>query len=262
MRRNTFFHILYCGCVFTACHAPQKSDATIHSVKLNDIVENLIPPIPDIKTKKGLYSNSRLGNYFVAGTTDSSGLKIGFWQISDPSNGHLFKGDFFNNDKNDWWEITCNKKLIACGRYGLNRKQGFWRIIPPSGTTKLFVYFQNDTLTDLALEFLNDSVLLTEGKYLKGLKDNYWKYYHRDGTIKEQGYFCSGLKNGWWQKFNQNGNLEEEASYSMGEIAGYVKRYENGILIEEGKQINGIKKGAWKSYSTDGRLKNIKEYDD
>ena len=263
MKNLEVFSVLYCSWALVACHAPQKdmNQEKSTTVVINDLIQNCIPEIPALDLQSGFYSKQKLGNYSVSGEVDAHNLKQGLWEIYNLSDGYLFSGHFLNGEKNGWWHITIGTEIVACGNYGFDKKQGFWRVFPLLKKTKLFVYLENDTLVDLSQEFSKDSILLSEGKYFKGLKDNYWKFYSVNGSLKEQGYFYSGLKNGWWQKFNENGKLVEEASYSMNEIAGYVKRYNNGILIEEGKQINDKRKRTWKFYNDSGQMKQVKEYE-
>ncbi|MBI3520369.1 MAG: hypothetical protein HY062_13585 [Bacteroidetes bacterium] len=249
-----------------SCSHPQESNEPSLSLKGKSNIIAFIPDYlsetPEIILSKGKYNNYSFKNYIIDGLVDSNNLKQGAWVINDISNKFVFRGYYLNNNKIGWWSIIEGAKLICCGNYSQNKKQGFWRYLKLyTGTLKFVTYF-NDTLTDLAREYSADSVLLSDGKFRNGLKDGYWKFYFGNGNLKEQGYFQDNTKSGWWQSYDLNNKLLEEASYSRDEISGYVKRYLNGILSEEGKQFNGRRRGAWKFYDSEGNIKKITEYDE
>ena len=266
MKYSIFLFVSYLVGLLFSCSHPQESNESSFSVKeinnFNTFIPEYLSEVPEIILSKGKYNNFSFKNYLIDGLVDSNNLKQGAWVINDISSKLVFRGYYFNNKKIGQWSILEGSKLVCCGNYSQNKKQGVWRYLKLYAGTMKFVTYLNDTLTDLAREYGADSVLLSDGKFSKGLKDGYWKFYYSNGALKEQGYFQDNYKSGWWQKYDTNNKLAEEASYSRNEISGYVKRYLNGILSEEGKQFNGRRRGAWKFYDKDGNMKNISEYDE
>ncbi len=262
---NSIFFLLT-FCLFFSCSRSNKNahvDASHnYQTVINDFVPNYIIEIPNIKLSEGEYRDYQIREYIVNGTVDRAGFKQGVWNVNDIRNKLEFQGRFLNDKKNGWWQVLSESKLTYCGNYELNKKQGFWRYFKLNNETMKFVIYVNDTLTGLAREFTSDSVLLSDGNYSKGLKEGYWKFYNRNGALTQQGYYHEGLKSGWWQRYDSNTKLSEEASHSMNEIAGYVKRYINGVISEEGNEFNSKKRGSWKYYDLEGKLKNIQEYEE
>ncbi len=249
-----------------SCSHPQESEEPSFTLKeknrINSFVSEYFFEIPRLDLTFKNYANYEFGEYTINGSVDSANLKQGYWKILNIKTNILYQGHFVNNKKSEWWDIFLDNKLICCGKYELNKKQGFWRYLRVGKETMKFINYQNDTLMGLAQEFTTDSILISVGSFAKGLKDDYWKFYYTNGTLKEQGYFHDNLKSGWWQSYDKNGKLIEEASYSQDEISGYVKRYINGIISEEGKQFNGRNRGVWKFYDLGGKQNKIHEYEE
>jgi antitoxin component YwqK of YwqJK toxin-antitoxin module len=217
---------------------------------------------PQIKLPCKDYKDFQINECVVEGSVDSNNLKQGYWKISDQKNKLLFKGNYLDDKKDGWLDVFSDDKLVCCGKYDSDKKQGFWRFLRLVNETKKFVNYRNDTLVGLAREFTSDSILISDGSYGYGLKNGYWKFYYTNGTIKEQGYYQDNYKSGWWQSYDTKGKLIEEASYSRDEISGYIKRYTSGVIFEEGKQFNGRKRGTWKFYDAQGKQNRIHAYED
>lgn len=266
MKYTAFLFVSCLVGLLLSCSQPQESTepsfAVIEKKRINNFVPEYLSTTPEVTLSFKDYRSFKTENYIVDGTVDSNNLKQGYWKIIDEKNNLKFQGTYFNDKKNGWWDIFSGDKLICCGKYELNKKQGFWRYLRIGNETMKFVNYQNDTLIDLGREFTTDSILISDGSFSKGLRNGYWKFYNKNGVIKEQGYFQDNYKSGWWQSYDVNGKLVEEASYSRDEISGFVKRYTNGILSEEGKQFNGRKRGAWKFYDAQGKQNRIHEYDE
>lgn len=263
----TVFLLVSCLVGFLlSCSQSQESTVPSFAVKEKGRINNFVPEylstIPEITLSFKNYYSFKIENYLVDDSVDSNNLKQGYWKIRDEKNNLKFQGTYFNDKKNGWWDVFSDNKLICCGKFELNKKQGYWRYLRMGNETMKFVNYQNDTLMGLGREFTSDSILVSDGSFSNGLKNDYWKFYYNNGAIKEQGYYHDNYKSGWWQSYDSNGKLTEEASYSQDEISGYVKRYVNGVISEEGKQFNGRKMGAWKFYDLQGKENRIHEYEE
>jgi antitoxin component YwqK of YwqJK toxin-antitoxin module len=254
------------GVLIYSCSESEVRDKSFESSATLNYDNNFIPlypyDIPRIEIKPGEYFNQVVGNYRVDAIIDSlNPIKV-YLKIKDSLEGNIYQGYTLDGKKNGWWEVLNSNKIMCCGNYDLNKKFGYWRFFHLIDESQKFVNFKNDTLEGLAQEYSVDSILLTEGYYVGGVKSDYWKFFYCNGNIKEQGYFHDGYKSGWWQSFERNGHLIEEASYSRNEISGYMKKYFHGIISEEGKIYNGIKRGTWKFYDEEGKLKRLEEHEE
>lgn len=265
MVKNSYFLVLLSlvGFIYSCSETQEKDEPFKTSVTLtsfNDFIPSYVSEAPNLEIEPGNYYNHVIGKYSIDALVDSLNANAVYWKIKDSRENKIYQGHALDGKKTGWWEMLYNKTLICCGNYIANKKSGFWRYYPIGGESHKLVNFKNDTLDGLAQEYSADSILLSEGKYLNGLKSDYWKFFYNNGKIKEKGYFYDSYKSGWWQSFESNGNLIEEASYSRNEISGYVKKYLNGVLFEEGKFFDGKRRGTWKCYDENGKLKRIKEY--
>lgn len=121
-----------------------------------------------------------------------------------------------------------------------------------------------------------------EGRYLKGLKNGYFREYdrkgeliatykyengkqikdpielsnieirkefHPDATVRLEKKFLNGKAHGIWKEYNQNGELIN------------TQAYRNGVLLGEGLiDEAGVRQGYWKEYYSDGSLRAEGEY--
>lgn len=60
-----------------------------------------------------------------------------------------------------------------------------------------------------------------------------------DEHLIEKGYFLFGLKNGQWKYWSESGELNRIEEWKEGKLHGWVKNYEDGVLVEEIHYKNG-----------------------
>lgn len=53
----------------------------------------------------------------------------------------------------------------------------------------------------------------SEGYYVDGLEDGYWKDYHENGNLAAEGYYSKGKEVGTWRYYDEQGNFEGEENY-------------------------------------------------
>ena len=183
------------------------------------------------------------GTGYVFSSVDGRIVKITVYQ-----NGFIRSIEYINNFDYD------------------NRKHGLWK----------WFYEPQDS------SFSKPLTVKLEGKFKKGKKHGYFKYYDKkgnlvktekyendslvenpdelvvldikkeyypDGKIRIEAGFKDGKPEGWWKKFDEEGNIEE------------AKIYFKGQLIAEGKlDKEGLKTGYWKYFYPDGKLKSEGNY--
>ena len=132
----------------------------------------------------------------------------------------------------------------------------------------------------------DDSQVIIEGNYIKGIKEGLWQEYYKNGQLRTKGIYIGGKKDGLWREYHENGNSSSEVNYKEGKKVGLFKNYysdgqikgrinykegkehglielyhENGKLMLEGffKDANQI--SVWKYYNEEGKLINLETFD-
>jgi len=117
-----------------------------------------------------------------------------------------------------------------------------------------------------------------------GAKTGKWKYYYRNGIIKEECNYFEGKKNGNYRQLYPSGKIKIKAYFTIDKIdSTYKAFYENGKIAETGNyklipklakndtfslkaaikvidQFQSFKSGEWKYYYPNGQLMEIDEF--
>jgi len=113
----------------------------------------------------------------------------------------------------------------------------------------------------------------SEGRYLQGLRDGPWVFYHPNGQRAAAGRFADDLESGPWETWYASGQLETQGSYVRGAKKGRwtVYRpdgskdliasglYELDVWRKHGRHYRGyvvdnLREGPWATYWPDGSL--------
>jgi len=103
---------------------------------------------------------------------------------------------------------------------------------------------------------MNTNILIFEGVYLKGKRNEKGKEYYRNGKLKFEGEYLNGKI---WKGhgYNINGNIE----FAIKDGKGNIKEYDyDGQLKFEGENKNGVRNGKGKEYYKNGKLRFEGEY--
>ena len=152
----------------------------------------------------------------------------------------------------------------------------------PDTSMMLKVWFKDKNLT-----IKDGPYILNFGKGKKSIEGYYvnnqgagsWKYWYRNGVLKDSGLLDHGQMVGTWSSKYENGKLRAMAEYSpagsaieqllvspknsspllpstdtlMGILHGnWISFYDNGNKLDSGKYINGKRNGLWKSWYQNG----------
>lgn len=109
--------------------------------------------------------------------------------------------------------------------------------------------FDDDYNFDFDYDFDNNNGMTNQ--IIFGKKQGYWKYYYRDGKLKECGTYKDDKKYGIWETYYDNGTKSCEQRYVNDLREGYYKSYLFNNLFEEGYFINDERYGLWKIHRTD-----------
>lgn len=108
-------------------------------------------------------------------------------------------------------------------------------------------------------EFYIDNNLKLKGKFHKGLKDNEWKYWRNDATLKKIIHWKHGVVDGDVFYYDTKGVLELKEEYKNGNLNGKIVKYLNGKPIWQQKYKNNLRNG--KEYKLiNGKMEVIGNY--
>jgi len=108
-----------------------------------------------------------------------------------------------------------------------------------------------------------DGQVSATGSFLDGIMVGEWKWFNRDGGLREQvRYDDKGNKTGTAEVYYPGGQVRRRLRYGAnGQEEGLFERFRaNGQVQETGYFQDGQRHGAWKSYYVNGRISEEYEY--
>ena len=92
----------------------------------------------------------------------------------------------------------------------------------------------------------------SEGNFVNGKPEGFWKNYFETGVIKSEGNRKNHLLDSTWIFYFENGLLKEKSDYIKSKRQGFSFRYsEEGFLLEKVNYINDTIQGFGYKYFTD-----------
>lgn len=100
-----------------------------------------------------------------------------------------------------------------------------------------------------------DGVKILEGKYVSGLEEGEWKYFHATGNVKHTRVYKKGVLTGPTKNYNEAGDVIRSAYYEDGEFEGLFTEYHNnGQKSNEGYLRKGKEEGLWTRWYVNGTI--------
>ena len=73
---------------------------------------------------------------------------------------------------------------------------------------------------------------LENGRFKNGELEGFWKYYYKDGQLRNKGNYKDGKKDGLWETYYENGQLKTKGNYKDGIREVPMEHYdEDGKLL-------------------------------
>lgn len=95
----------------------------------------------------------------------------------------------------------------------------------------------------------------------KGRKQGAWKKTYSNGKTQYEGTFKDDCEQGTFRYYNKDGSLKQTIEYAGDCKSGYSKVfYRNGKVMSEGRYLNKQKDGLWVFYSADGKKLSQENY--
>jgi antitoxin component YwqK of YwqJK toxin-antitoxin module len=224
---------------------------------------------------------------------DEMDLKQGYWMYFHPNRQVKEEGLFVNNLKHGYWKYylpngnlirtekwimgvlqedarevakvdvrrTINPrtgKLASIGSYVDGKKDGVHRQYDDLGNVIASQLYRQDRLLaegifdeqgrkqELWKYFFEDGSIKETGRYKDNLKIGAWKYQFADGSLEQSGSYTAGRPNGLWTWYYPDGNIRKEETYINGEPDGESIEYDlSGEVIAKGEFVDGFKEGKW-----------------
>ncbi|MEN9948731.1 MAG: hypothetical protein RL106_1554, partial [Bacteroidota bacterium] len=100
-----------------------------------------------------------------------------------------------------------------------------------------------------------NGVMSSEGWFVNGQPDGFWKTYSESGILISSGKRSNGVIDSTWKFFDAKGRIEKEINYVGGKKNGMESIYDSlGIKLESTTYINNQKEGIKTLYYSNGKI--------
>ena len=176
------------------------------------------------------------------------------------------KGDTLRKYLNGALEYTKENDAAYAAMAIKNGDYWFMMGVYPDTSILLKAYFKDKKLTVKEGPFtlyFPKGIKAMEGNYNNNIQQCVWKFYYRNGQLKDSGMLKNNQMVNTWYSWHENGQLFSMANYpsdeSLPDKYTPVRLPGNpGVLADE--PITNAKDGAWKSYHPNGKLKDSGNY--
>lgn len=142
----------------------------------------------------------------------------------------------------------------------LGQKDGIDKVFNDTGAIVSSAIYKNDLLLsqggiidvkgrkqEVWKEFYPDNTLKSEGKYLDNKKFEKWKYFYENGKAEQIGeYNKNGTPIGKWIWYYENGDTLRFEKFRRGiEDGQLIEKTDSGSVIRKGEYLDGFKEGEW-----------------
>jgi len=221
-------------------------------------------------SKDGEVINSKIydnnGNIIAIGIVNEKGEKQGIWENYYTSEKLLSEGQYINNKKTGTWKYYfINGRIEQTGKYRNGKPNELWKWHYNSGKLNKEEEYFNGKRDGVYTEYSENGDVISEGYFLDGEKDGAWST--KVGDNSEMGKYIVGLKNDIWKHFYEDESLKYKGKFVNGNPEGRHQIFwQSGNIKEERYYDNGRREKTWKKYNEDGNLmltityKDDKEY--
>lgn len=206
--------------------------------------------------------------YYVNGILKTEGKRTNFlldsiWNFYDTKGNITEKISYFNGHKNGYYltyefDTATQKSWLKSKELLVNdKKQGEAFYYYPNGKLQQKVKYENNRKEGIALEFSEDSLIISildyrndfpisreklNRKDSRGLKQDTWKQFYPNLRVKVEENYMNDKLNGYYREFDENGKVTK------------IQRFENGNLVDEKAQDNSKKVEIKNEYHASGKL--------
>ena len=88
-----------------------------------------------------------------------------------------------------------------------------------------------------------DGTVSSEGNFMDGQPEGYWKTYYANGVLKSEGNRKNHLLDGIWSFYGADGIIQEKISYESGKKNGILESFSEGKLVSRCDFVNDRREG-------------------
>ena len=151
--------------------------------------------------------------------------------------------------------------------YGLAVKQGdHWVLVAtyPDNSPLLEVWFKDKNLTikdgPFSLYYGKEKPSMV-GYFVNNQQEGGWKYWYRNGVLKDSGVIQHGQMVGIWRSWHDNGTLMAVGNYKLDSTVTIMNQNVAGqTLLPLQNGLGGYKHGEWVSYFPTGNKYDSGQY--
>ncbi len=82
-----------------------------------------------------------------------------------------------------------------------------------------------------------------------GVKEGYWRFYHRNGKVAQKGTYNSGKREAYWYFYSENGKLQQQGHYLNDKMTDWWLFYDDFGKVDHKCQLKeGLKNGFCLNY--------------
>jgi len=184
--------------------------------------------------------------------TDFEGKKQGVW-IEKYPNGVVKSEIFYKDGKpagifNKYYENGNPKSKMVFNENGIYCSAILYNL---QGQKVAMGYYFNKQKDSLWQYFYNDTIVVAEENYNKGIKNGYERNYSILGPIiLEEKYYKNGKLDSTWTRYTIEGKKKFVAHYKKGQRSGLYQLYDdNGKVIIQGSYKYNLPQGTWKYWN-------------
>ncbi|MDZ7845577.1 MAG: hypothetical protein U5L96_01670 [Owenweeksia sp.] len=233
---------------------------------------------------KSFYRN---GNLKAEGNRKNFDLH-GTWTFYDKEGNKTVEITYEKDAKNGLRKTFKDGVAVKEENFVNDKLQGFTRMYYPTGELKREVPFVDGLEKGDGFEFNKEGRIITLLTYKAGVltkkqrinrtddqdqKQGIWMDFYKNRKVKSEGPYVNGLKNGYWKFYQANGNLKRVEKWVMGVLQENanetakveIKREINpqtGKLAFKGAYRNGKPEGVHRQYDEEGNVIASKIYSD
>lgn len=207
-----------------------------------------------------IYDNN--GNVVSTGIVNEQGEKQGNWKNYYKNEKLLSEGSYADNDKTGKWNYYFeNGRIEQTGMFRNGKPFGIWKWYNRNGDLLREEEYFNGKRDGSFTEYSKEGKIISKGFFLDGEKDGDWRT--KVGDHSEVGNYIVGLRNETWKYYYIDGSVKFTGNYVNGNPDGRHKLFwKNGNVKEERYYENGIREKTWKKYTKEGNLKLTITYKD
>ena len=100
-----------------------------------------------------------------------------------------------------------------------------------------------------------NGVLSSEGWFVNGQPDGFWKTYNEKGILISSGKRSNGVIDSTWKFFDKAGRIEKEINYALGKKSGLEILFDStGMKLESTHYLNNQREGLKTLYYRSGKM--------